>query len=836
MNKKKLITLSVAIIALFAIARFFSEDKTPCQTECAKETNKPVGINAISLDGEWELSFAEQPYKPARTPKDFSLLEGVKTISAKVPGNVEIDLVNAGIEVDPRKGDNVYKYRKYESYQWMYSRTFQSPKLAKGQRAYIKFEGIDTLADIFVNNKLVASPENMFLAFDYDITDLLNPNGENKIDVILRSVAIESTKYDAICGGGVANRTELVHIRKAPASFGWDIHPRLLTAGLWRPVSLEVRDEIYIKDFVVMTKHVNKKNNTAQIFIEATLNAPHNKLDQLNTVLRVYDGEKVVFADKLTSVSNVIKTMKTLNNIKLWWPRGYGEQKLYDVALLVHDSEGKLLAQNKKRIGLRTVDLEFKELEIPEGTELKVSYGGNVSGKAPKGTKIEGEFKFRVNGEPIFMKGTNWVPLDASHSRDIEHIQTSVDMLADLNCNMIRLWGGNTYENDLFYDLCDKYGILVWQDFSMGCSVYPQTPLFHNKIREEVASIVKRLRSRTCIALWAGNNENDQAYSWVQGETKQHGATHDKISREVIPSVIREYDWDRPYIPSSPYLTEKTRLYPQKYAPPEVHMWGPRGYYKAPFYTEALGVFVSEIGYHGCPNRESLEKMMDKKYVYPWDKDGKFNKQWQAKAVMPYANAGIEIRRNTLMPKQASIVFGECPKDLDDFIFASQVVQAEAKKYFIEMWRTQKFEPKTGILWWNLRDAWPILSDAIVDYYNSKKLAYYYIKRVQTNVCAMINDDLDVIVANDTAVKTKGKVRVVDVDSKKEVFNKEFEVAENAKTLVGKIEAPKDQGMFLIEYETQDGKKHLNHYMYGKPPFKLADYKKWYKALKITRD
>ena len=825
MKKGKLIALSMAIIALFAIARLISDNKATT-FDFAQYGN---------LNGDWNLSYAEQPLKPARTPTDFKTLDDLKTISAKVPGNAEIDLVNAGVADDPRKGDNIYKFRKYESFQWLYSRTFPTPTLEKGQRAYLKFEGIDTLADIFVNNKLVASPENMFLVYEYDITDFLNQKGDNTLEVILRSAPIESTKYDAIYGGGTLNRSELVHIRKAPASFGWDIHPRLVTAGLWRPVSLEIRNDVFIKDFAVLTKKVNCKNNSASFFVEATLNAPHNKLDQLTTVLRVYDGEKVIYADNVTSVSNVIKTTKTLNNIKLWWPRGYGEQKLYDVVLLVFDKDKKLIDQKKKTVGFRTVDLEFKELEIPEGTDLKVSYAGNVSGKAPKGT-VKGEFKFRVNGVPIFMKGTNWVPLDASHSRDIEHIKPAVDMLVDLNCNMIRLWGGNTYENDLFYDLCDKYGILVWQDFSMGCSVYPQTQVFHNKIREEIASIVKRLRSRTCIALWAGNNENDQSYSWVQGESNQHGATHDKLSREVIPSVIREYDWERPYIPSSPYLTEKTRLYPQKYAPPEVHMWGPRGYYKAPFYTEALGVFVSEIGYHGCPNRESLEKMMDRKYVYPWDKDGNFNKQWQAKAVMPYPNTSLEIHRNKLMTKQATILFGDYPRDLDEFIFASQVVQAEAKKYFIEMWRTQKFDPKTGILWWNLRDAWPILSDAIVDYYNSKKLAYYYIKRVQTDVCAMINDAFEVVVANDTATKTKGRVRVVDVDSNKEVFNKEFEVVENAKTLVGKIDAPDGQGMFLIEYELEDGTKHLNHYMYGRPPFKLSDYKRWYKALKIERN
>ncbi len=822
MNKGKLAILVAIVAVLFVVAKLFSSSP---ENSCAS-----IGDN---LNGDWKLSFALQPNDAARTPEEFKKLSGVKTINAKVPGNVELDLVRAGLAEDPQKGDNVYKFRKYESYQWLYSKKFTSPKLAEGQRAILKLDGVDTLADVFVNGKFVGNPENMFIAHEFDITDFLL-SGTNTLEIIIRSAVIESKKFDPIIGGGDVERSELVHIRKAASGFGWDIHPRLVTAGLWRSVSLEIRNPIRIKETVFQTLNINPEKKNANFYAMSIVDAPHSKLDGLKIRMEIFDGKKTLFKKEYPSLTYTTQPRERVNGVEAWWPRGYGKQPLYDFVVSIVDKDGKVLDKSTKKVGFRTIDLKFDELKLPEGVDFKVSPSGNVIGKPEKGT-VKGEFKFIVNGKPIFMKGTNWVPLDASHSRDVEHTKKSVDMLADLNCNMIRCWGGNVYEGEEFYDLCDKYGILVWQDFSMGCSVYPQNDAFAEKIKEEVAFIVKRLRSRTCLALWAGNNENDQAYTWKITSKLVNANNHDKLCREVIPAVIREYDWSRPYIPSSPYLSAKTKSEPNKYAPPEVHMWGPRGYYKAPFYTDAVAVFVSEIGYHGCPNRESLEKMMSKDCVYPWLEDGNFNKEWQAKAVMQFRDGVVGKVRNNLMVNQAKILFGECPKDLDDFIFASQVVQGEAKKYFIEMWRSQKFDPKTGILWWNLRDAWPILSDAIVDYYYSKKLAYYYIKRVQENVCAMINDNLEIVVTNDTFNESKGKVRVVDVDSGKEVFAGDYTVPANGKSTVGKVKAPKEQGMFVIEYTVGNGEKQLNHYMYGKPPFKLSDYKKWFKSLKFEK-
>ncbi len=819
-------------IALRALAALFALISASCGEGGNSAGGKAYSGNsevAVGLNGEWTLSFAPQPQKAARTPEDFRKLKGIKTVPASVPGCVQLDLQRAGIEPDASVGDNVYKYRKYEGYEWMYSRSFKKPALKDGQRAVLNMRGVDTLADVFVNGKLVGSPENMFIEHEFDITDFLKAKGENTVDVIIRSPVLESKKYDMIFGSGNYERTEYMNIRKAPSGFGWDIHPRLVTAGLWRDISVDVRNPVRIDDMYCYTTSLDAKKRTANLCVDLQIDAPHSMLEDLRAVIEVSKDGKVVHRDEQPVFTYVAKRGLSLKNVDAWWPRGYGAQPLYDIKAEIVGKDGKALASLVKRVGFRTVRLEFKELELPAESGIKIA-GHSAFGDTAK--KLKGEFKFYVNSVPVFIKGTNWVPLDAFHSRDSQHVAKAIDMIVDLNCNMIRCWGGNVYEDSEFFDLCDKYGILVWQDFSLACSVYPQNSDFAKKVEKEVASVVKKLRNHPSLAIWAGNNENDASYSWRP--IKKEPA-HDRISRQTIPNTLYEYDWTRPYIPSSPYLSDKAVYEPEKYAPPEVHLWGPRGYYKIPFYKKSLAPFVSEIGYHGCPNRSSIEKMMTKKYVYPWEKDGSFNKEWQAKATMAFKNGKTETRRNYLMTKQAKLLFGECPSDLDDFIFASQVVQAEAKKYFIELWRTQKFDPKTGILWWNLRDGWPILSDAIVDYYNSKKLAYYYIKRVQEDVCVMVNDDFQLIAANDTMRPAKGSVKVADVDSGKVVFSSDFRVPENSKSLVADLPKFDGQGMLLIEYDVEGAPK-LNHYMYGSPPFSLSKYKNWFGKLNVKRD
>jgi len=398
------------------------------------------------------------------------------------------------------------------------------------------------------------------------------------------------------------------------------------------------------------------------------------------------------------------------------------------------------------------------------------------------------------------------------------------------------MWGGNVYEHDEFYDLCDAYGITVWHDFMMGCTQYPQDDGFLKKIEEEAAKAISRIRRHPSLVLWAGNNENDIAGEWNNDQPFVDPNT-EPISRQLLPSMVRRLDPKTSYLPSSPYISSEAfslagRI-DQSFAP-EQHLWGPRGYYKAPYYTENTAKFVSEIGYHGCPNRESLEKMFDKDFVYPWQKGFEWNDQWQTKAVRSHPYATETIKRNDLMINQIKCVFTEVPTDLDRFILASQIIQAEAKKYFIEFWRMNKFD-RNGILWWNLRDGWPVISDAIVDYYYSKKLAYFYIKRVQTDVCVMIGDAKEdgfpVVIVNDTLQDVEGSFSIKDADGGEALFSEVFRVSKNGKLLAGLLPKTEETKLWLIEWQV-GGKDYTNHYFAYEPHVELDVYLKWLPILK----
>jgi beta-mannosidase len=284
-----------------------------------------------------------------------------------------------------------------------------------------------------------------------------------------------------------------------------------------------------------------------------------------------------------------------------------------------------------------------------------------------------------------------------------------------------------------------------------------------------------------------------------------------------------------------------------------MHLWGPRGFYKAPFYTENIARFVSEIGYHGCPNLESLKKMMSPDKVYPWVKGEKgevvlnggrrnpeglvWNNEWICKSSVSHPNAVNNTDRNFLMTNQIREMFGDFSMELEDFVMASQIVQAEAKKYFIEFWRMNKGE-RNGILWWNLRDGWPLLSDAIVDYYGGKKLAYDYIKRVQTDVCVMIGDvrkgnyGHPVMLVNDTRTPLKVEIVIKDKDSGRTLLSKKVGIEANGLLKVGELpEAGKDE-LWLIEYRV-DGKTYHNHYVAYTQPLEFEKYKNWLNDLNL---
>jgi beta-mannosidase len=774
---------------------------------------------SVSLNGKWQLHYGLFDENSPKSPEQL-FSSGLPTVTATVPGNVELDLLAAGLIKNPETGNNVYDLRKYEAYQWWYSRNFKTPKKATGERIELVLEGLDCFSAIWVNNQLVGKTENMFVEHRFDLSSYLKKNegDENQIVICINPAVAEAQKYIyGTIGTRVNFSAEQVNVRKAPHMYGWDIMPRLISAGLWREVKLEIIKPTHFASAYWMTNTVDLKSKKAEIIFDWQTGTHKPTDDGLKLELSLHDGTKEVFRQSYPMISFIGREKISLDNAAFWWPRGYGQANLYKASARILDAKGEVLDEKINNLGIRTAELIHTEITTPENP---------------------GQFVFRINGEDIFVRGTNWVPLDALHSRDKMHLDEVFKMVVDLNCNMLRCWGGNVYEDNDFFDLCDKNGIMVWQDFAMACTVYPQSDDFAEKLRSEAIQVVLKLRQHPSLVLWSGDNENDESITWIFA--KKIDPNRNRVTREVLPQVIWEYDPLRDFLPSSPY---HSRGYFENGSNgdlrPEVHLWGPRGYYKAPFYTQTNAHFVSEIGYHGCPNRESLEKMFDPEFVYPWTNTGAWNDQWQTKAVRPLPEYTRLNERNNLMRNQVIALFGECPKDLDDFIFASQTVQAEAMKFFVEMWRMDKFN-KTGIIWWNLRDGWPILSDAVVDYYNSKKLAYYYIKQVQHNACVMIGDPKNgkhpVIAVNDTREKKSGKVSVKDAGSGKVLFSGQFDIEPNGKTAIWAMDELTDsQGMWLIEYTVGD-KKYTNHYLYGKAPFKLEEYKAWFSKLELEKD
>jgi beta-mannosidase len=357
--------------------------------------------------------------------------------------------------------------------------------------------------------------------------------------------------------------------------------------------------------------------------------------------------------------------------------------------------------------------------------------------------------------------------------------------MVEANCNMARCWGGNVYPDARFFDLCDEAGIMVWQDFNMACAVYPKDDAFLAAIDKEARVVVPQFRNHPSLALWSGNNECDDAFDWATRDGRPEiDPNLDLSTRKTIPNVLKELDPHRAYLPSSPYHSPAVFAAGNKTdSMPEVHLWGPRGYFKAPFYISSPAHFASEIGYHGCPSRTSLERMMDPECVKPWIKGHEWNEQWLTKSCRSTPDDKTTLGRNDLMINQVKAFFGACPDDLDEFILASQITQAEAMKFFVEMFRQQK-GTKQGILWWNIRDGWPILSDAVVDYYYDKKLAFHYIERAQRDVQAICCEEAQgkhaVVVVNDTLKPARGRLEITRAGDSAKLLQVSFDVEPNA--------------------------------------------------------
>ncbi len=745
---------------------------------------------------DWKLALAPNEMCKNEHPATIEALEALHytTIPATVPGNLELDLMREKLLPDLYYSTNTLEAEKLENrHVWYYTHFhMEQPE------GVLRFEGIDTVSDIYLNGKLVLQTDNMFLPYEIDHGFL---EGENEVIVHIKPACIEARSYRTqISAQSLAYNFPSLHLRKAAYMFGWDIMPRIVSAGLWKDVVLlppKKKDRIEEIYFVTDGVNVNEHYGWLHFHYRLTLDGDFAR----DYILRVhgeckdsrFDFEAVPWHTDGNHFFNI-------DNCYAWSPRPQGEPNLYQVTIELYRGD-TLCDVQTTQLGVRTVKL------------LMTECAGD-----------DGEFCFEINGKKTFLLGTNHVPLDAFPSRAAGRAEKMLEMLSDIGCNAVRMWGGGIYEDDAFYEYCDRHGILVWQDFAMGCAIYPQDKDFAARLEKEVVYQIKRLRGHACIALWAGDNEGDQFYvGWLRQDPNRN-----VVTREVLARTAWANDYARPYLPSSPYIGPVA--FSTGKPTSEDHLWGPRDYFKGDFYSNARSHFASETGYHGFPSVTSLKRFLKEPETI-FKPDGTPTDEYLVHAAMMELDPkGPYAYRIRLAYTQVETLFGKAAPELADFVKQSQISQAEAKKYFIERFRIGKWR-RTGILWWNLVDGWPQVSDAVVDWYHTKKLAYHFIKRSQAPVCLMFDEPdengmLRLVAVNDLEAEQSLSYTVKDALSGQTLLSGQTVVSADSSETVAFLKAMPELHFLLIEW-TGD-KTGKNHYTTST---KNIDYATYLRAL-----
>lgn len=762
----------------------------------------------IDLGGRWDMTFEHEEKLPCShaLPRTMEQLHAFPAaqISAQVPGNFEIDLQKAGLLDDPFYADNILKVQKLEDCHVWYSRKFTYVPVPHTKPKLV-FEGLDTLAEIYLNGHLLGKTDNMLIPQEFDLTTAAE--GENDLTIHFLPVCLESRKNKISAGDrALPYNYETLRLRKSPSMFGWDICPRIVSCGIWRPVYLEYVPEEHFKQSYLMTHRTDLFHQTASLDYFFDLAIGSDDISRYALSLQGQcDGHTFSIEKRLWFTAGHLDI--PVKDALFWMPKGYGKQPLYQVKADLK-KDGQVIDTSYLTLGIRTVSVQRTSITDEQH---------------------QGDFHFEVNGRKIFILGTNFVPIDSLHSRDRERLPEVTELLGDIGCNAIRIWGGGVYEDEFLYQYCDEHGILIWQDFMMACGQYPVDPDFQSVMANEALHVIRRLRQHPSLLLWAGDNECDTSYASYFGSQENTNL----ITRQVLPQVLREEDPSRPYLPSSPYIDSTAAKLPRSRLP-ENHLWGPRDYFRSSFYTGSLCSFASEIGYHGCSSEESIRKFIDPDHLWPYQN----NDQWLLHCASPETgNDGIFLYRIDLMARQIRELFGMEAQNLSDFTLASQISQAEAMKFFIDMFRMQK-DWRSGIIWWNLIDCWPQFSDAVVDYYFDKKLAYFYIQQVQQPVLLAMSEPenwhCSLKAVNDSGTPEKLSYRISEwlfqeshtcgKPVLKPVLSGTAVIGDQVETLDQVSFSHGQKKIFILDWQA-GAYRGRNHYLCGQPPFDFTVYR-----------
>ena len=637
-------------------------------------------IEQLDLCGDWTLWRSDEPEKP---------------FPASVPGCVHLDLMDADEIPDPFYRDNENDLMWIGESDWTYERTFSvSEDLLERDRVLLRCEGLDTLATITLNDEELASTDNMFRTWEFEVKERLRA-GENTIRITFDSAArygqrrLEEDRY--LAGTGGEHKVDGgPWVRKEQCNFGWDWGPMCVTCGIWRPIRLVGFDTARIEE--VQVRQYHREDGT--VALEVSASAGKTGQAELHAEVTVlFDGETVAEAS-VELKDGEGELCLSVEDPQLWWPNGMGPQNLYTVTVELQDGAGETLDRKEKRIGLRRLKL----IREPD--------------------KWGESFHFAANGIPFYAKGANWIPADVFQARVTEECYRDLlESASDAHMNMLRVWGGGIYEEDAFYDLCDELGICVWQDFMFSCAAYPaDDPEFMRNCRLEFIDNVRRLRHHPSIALWCGNNELEQIGFVTEDadEPYMDWTEYVRLFDQLIPEVLAQEDPDRPYWPSSEHSPLGNRENSSHPDWGDAHLWSV-WHGKQPFewYRTANHRFCSEFGFQSFP-----EPLTVRSYTEPRDRNV------TAPVMEHHQRSGIG--NQTIMHYMLS--WYRLPVGFENTLWLSQIQQGLAIKYAVEHWR--RHMPRCmGALYWQLNDCWPVASWASIDSFGRWKALHYMAKR-----------------------------------------------------------------------------------------------------------
>nr|XP_003410544.1 beta-mannosidase isoform X1 [Loxodonta africana] len=662
---------------------------------------------SYSLRGSWRIRNAN----------------GSLELPGTVPGCVHSALFQQGLIQDPYYRFNDLNYRWISLDNWTYSKEFKIPfDHSKWQKVILIFEGIDTVTKILLNNVTLGKTDNMFNRYSFDITGVVRD--VNSIELRFQSAVLYAAEQSKAHTGYQVppNCPPLVQkgechvnfIRKEQCSFSWDWGPSFPTQGIWKDVRIEAYNICHLNYFTFSPTY-DSTSHEWNLEIQSSFDVVSSKpvggqvvvaIPKLQTQrtysIELQPGERIVELlvkiDKNVSVEN-------------WWPHGHGNQMGYNMTILFK-LDGDLNIEKSAKVYFRTVELIEEPIEGSSGLS----------------------FYFKINGFPIFLKGSNWIPADSFQDRvTSDLLRLLLQSAVDANMNTLRVWGGGIYEQDEFYELCDQLGIMIWQDFMFACALYPTDQSFMDSVSAEVAYQIRRLKSHPSIIIWSGNNENEAAlmmnwYGIPPSDYPTYIKDYVMLYVKNIREVVLAEDSTRPFIASSPTNGAESVAegwvshYPHDTHFGDVHYYS----YSSDCWNWELfpkARFVSEYGYQSWPSFSTLEKVSSKE---DWSFRSKFSLHRQ------HHEHG-----NTEMLYQAGLHF-RLPQSTDplrtfrDTIYLTQVVQAQCVKIETEFYRRSRSEivngegHTMGALYWQLNDIWQAPSWASLEYGGKWKMLHYF--------------------------------------------------------------------------------------------------------------